>query len=219
MPAQTVAAVIRVSAAVAFLLSGAAVVIAAVLPQLYPVWGTPWADVLDVLAANVGVWQFDTVLFLASAMLALVGAGLAFWPGRDALAPLWGASLLVLTVGTVLWATNLTFRLTVVVAAAQSGELGADPWFPVAADWVAGVWRTAAVLIIAGIVGLGVALLVSRRLARWVGWTTLALAAVSAIIFAVLQDMPPVVVYLPVLPWGIALLLPSSHADARAPRP
>lgn len=170
-------------------------------------WGTPWTDVLDVLADNTDTWLLDTALFLASAVLALVGAGLAFWPERDALAPVWGASPLALTVGTALWAINLAFRLTVVITVAQSGELGSDPWFPVAADWVAGVWRIAAVLLIASMLGIGVALLVSRRLARWVGWTTLVLAAGSALLFAVLRDMPPVVVYLPVLLWGIALLL------------
>ena len=162
------------------------------LPQLYPVWGTPWVDVLDVLADNIDIWRIDSVLFLASAILTLVGAALAFWPRRDALGPLWGGSLLVLTVGTTLWVLNLAFRLTVVVAVAQSGEVGSDPLFAVASS----------------LVGLGVALLISRRLARWVGWTTLALAVVSAIIFSVLRDMPPVVIYLPALLWGVALLLP-----------
>ena len=65
-----------ITAAVILLASAVVLVVAATLPQLYPIWMRREVDTLGLVRERLGVWLFDSRLFLASAIGTAVGAGL-----------------------------------------------------------------------------------------------------------------------------------------------
>ena len=104
-------------------------VVAATLPQLYPIWMRREVDTLGLVRERLGVWLFDSRLFLASAIGTAVGAGLLFGGVDGPGAPLADTSLLLLGIGTALWCVNITFRVSTTAAAARDFT-DTPPWYP-----------------------------------------------------------------------------------------
>lgn len=191
-----------VIAAVCLAIATIAVWVAALMPQFYPVWAGQ--DPLAVIGAHAGLWRVNAVLFLGSAIATLVGVALAVPTSSS---PLAVPSLLVLTTATALWSFELALRLSVVPAVAQDRTSEGEAWLNVAQSWSATAWYIAAVLLILAFAGIGAIIVTTALMPVWVGWVTLASAVASAALFIAIRDMPPVVVYFPVLTLAVGAVI------------
>lgn len=196
-----------ITAAVILLASAVVLVVAATLPQLYPIWMRREVDTLGLVRERLGVWLFDSRLFLASAIGTAVGAGLLFGGVDGPGAPLADTSLLLLGIGTALWCVNITFRVSTTAAAARDFT-DTPPWYPYLVRLSVAVWHTAAIFLGLTLIGIGLLIILFGVLPAWSGWTTLAIAAVHFGLLIVTRDAPPLLFYSMPAVWGIAALLP-----------
>jgi hypothetical protein len=193
--------------AVLLLTGTATALVAALLPQLFPVWMARGRDSIRTIHDHLRVWKLDSLLFLASAGTTLAGTVLLF-EGRDARHdPLIQSCLTLLVVGTALWSANLAFRLTVTVTVAQALEDGPPAWYGPMGQWAAGLWLVGAGFLGVAFSGLGLAIVLGAVLPAWSGWIAIAFGLISLGLAAFTRDTPPVILYLIPLPWGIAALI------------
>src|SRR2546421_9507663 len=127
---------------------GAAVLIAAFLPSLYPVWTARAVNAVGIIAQHRGTWRLANVLFAAGAGLTL--AGLAALTGRLNARPaatgiLPTVALTLMALASALWLANLAFRLTVTmrVAGAVANGGTVPDWDGDVNAWTGGLWSLA----------------------------------------------------------------------------
>jgi hypothetical protein len=190
------------------LLTGTATaLVAALLPQLFPVWMARGRDSIRTIHDNLRVWQVDSLLFLVSAGTTLAGAVLLFGSRAGLSGPLVQPCTALLVVGTALWSANLAFRLTVTVAVARALEERPPAWYEPLGQWVGGLWLVAAAFLGVGFFGLGLAIVFGTGLPAWSGWAAIVLALISLGLLAFTRDTPPIILYLIPMPWAVAALL------------
>ena len=196
-----------IAAAIILLACVAALIVAASLPQLYPVWMAREVDTIAIVHDNLRVWQVDTAFFLVSAVGAALGAGLLFGGVRGDGTALALTSLILLGIGTTLWCVNLAFRFSTTAAVARDLGGATPQWYPYLVRLSVSVWHVAAIFLGLTLIGLGVLILVFDVLDAWSGWVTLGIAAVHWGTLAVTRDAPPLLFYLTPAAWGIAALV------------
>lgn len=190
------------AAATGFLaLSAVLVWVAALTPGLYPVWFR--RDALGVIGRRPVLWRVNAVLFLASATAALVGLALVFGASTD---PFAAPALLLLCMGTALWAIDTGLRLSVVDRVARHRDAYGERLLELLQSWSNAIWYHAAAVLILAFAAMGVVILSTGVLDAWAGWMLLGSALVSTVVFALTRDAAPIVIYLPVLPLAAATL-------------
>jgi len=171
----------------------------------------PLQEQLPVIAAHVGRWQWGFGGVLAGGVV--TGFGLAMLSSllRDAgdrvLSRL---GLIGFLFGAVFWATNVTFRMSVMVWVAQATAAGAampDFWPPLNA------WSTTFVIVYLNLAYLslaayGGALLLTRLLPRWIGWATIVWSSAWLVGDLVAQLRIPAVLHIMPFVIGVLLMLP-----------
>ena len=107
------------------LAGGIAVLVAAFIPALYPVWTARGINAIPLIAQHRGTWQLANWLFVAGAVLTLAGLGaLAPLLNRPTHSALPSTALTLMTLASTLWIANLTFRLTITVRTADLTSAG-----------------------------------------------------------------------------------------------
>jgi hypothetical protein len=190
---------------------GAAVLIAAFLPALYPVWMARGVHALTLIGQHRGAWQLANWLFAAGAGLTLAGlaaltAVVSRQPGAGAL-PTTALGLMVLA--STLWIANLAFRLTAtvrVVDAVSAGHAVPD-WYEPINNWVGALWYAAALSGAAATIGYGLVVAGGGVLPGWTGWLAIGVGVFMLGLFAVTRDVPPVLLYLAPTAFGITALI------------
>ncbi|MGB4135919.1 MAG: hypothetical protein WA971_05115 [Microbacterium sp.] len=175
--------------------------VAALTPQFFRVWMGA-SDSLDVVAQHAALWRVNALFFLVGAVATLVGCVLVFASEHG---PLASSALVLLTIATALWAMSLAVRMSVVPDVALHRSPQADSLLAMLQSVAAAAWGVAAVLLILAWVGIGAEVLTSAMLPAWVGWVCLGWSALAAVWYIATRDMPPIIVYLPVLPLAVAV--------------
>lgn len=179
---------------------GLAVVAAASLPSLLLVWRADAVDAVRMIGENLGAYRLSSVLFAVGAALTIAGFGALT---RLLGGPVAQAGLILMSVATALWLSNLAFRLTVTLRVAADG--GPVPsWYAPMSAWTVGLLATAAVLAGCALLCYGVAVL--SVWPRWAGFTALAFGAGVLGLFLATLNVPPILLYLAPLALGIAAL-------------
>jgi hypothetical protein len=195
---------------------GTAVLIAAFLPALYPVWMARGVHTLALIGQHRSAWQLANWLFAAGAALTLAGlaaltAVVGRQPGAGAL-PTTALGLMVLA--STLWTANLAFRLTVTVHAVDAVSAGhpVPDWYEPVNNWVGALWYAAALSGAAATIGYGLAVVGGGVLPGWTGWLAIAVGVFMLGLFAVTRDVPPVLLYLAPTAFGITALIRAAAA-------
>lgn len=173
---------------------------AALMRQFWPVWLR--TDPLGPVARHPVLWRWNSLLFLTSALATWAGAFLTFAPVPN---PLVVPALILLTAATALWAATAPFRIFVMTAAATDPTPGHETRYAKLLPWETTSWLIAAGLLIVVFSAVGAIVLTTGVLPAWVGWTTLGSAVFSTGLLIATRDLPPVVVYLPLLPLTVAV--------------
>ena len=158
---------------------------------------------LKSIAANeqAHLWTSGTFLLATVTTLAgLIPLTHALRSAGDRLLAVLG--LVAFLFGAILWTIHLTFRLTVMIWAAREFARTAapPPWFEPWSDWAGLLFGIYSVLAYLAIMAYGAALLQTRLLARWVGWTCLVFGLLAAPFVG-----PPLFIH--VMPWFVGILL------------
>jgi hypothetical protein len=189
---------------------GVAVLIAAFLPSLYPVWTARAVDAVGIIAQHRGIWRLANVLFAVGAGLTL--AGLAALTGRLSGGPTTTVALTLMALASVLWLANLAFRLTVTMRVAGAvADGGTVPdWYEDVNAWTGGLWSVAALAGALATVCYGLAIVGAGpvgALPAWTGWLALGIGALMLVLFLVTRDVPPFLLYLAPTAFGVAALI------------
>ncbi|MFS8096331.1 hypothetical protein LFM09_04250 [Lentzea alba] len=179
---------------------GLAVVAAASLPSLLPVWRAGAVDAVRMIGENLGAYQVSSVLFAVGAALTLAGLGALT---RLLGGPVAVTGLVLMSVATALWLGNLAFRLTVTVQMAREGGV-VPSWYVAMNAWTVGLLAVAAVLAGLALLCYGVAVL--NVWPRWAGFVALVFGAGVLGLFLATLNVPPILLYLAPLALGIAAL-------------
>jgi hypothetical protein len=196
-----------VLSAVLLLTGTATALVAALLPQLFPVWLARGRGSIRTIHDNLRVWQLDSLLFLASAGTTLAGTVLLFGGRVGRSGALVQSCVALMVVGTALWSADLAFRLTVTVAVARALKDGPPAWYESMSQWAGGLWLVGAGFLGAAFCGLGYAIILGALLPPWSGWVAIAFGLLSFGLLGFTRDTPPIVLYLIPLAWGVAALL------------
>jgi hypothetical protein len=190
---------------------GAAVLTAAFLPALYPVWLARGTSALTLIGQHRGAWQWANWLFGVGAGLTVAGlAALTTLvnrqPGTGAPA---AAALALMVLAATLWTANLAFRLTVTISVADAVSTGrATPdWYEPVSAWVGALWYAAALLGAAATIGYGLTVRGGDVLPGWTGWLAISVGGFMLGLFAVTRDVPPVRLYLAPTAFGVTALI------------
>lgn len=190
---------------------GTAVLIAAFLPSLYPVWTARGVNAVTLISRHRGSWLLANWLFAVGAWLTLAGlaafaALLGRHPGTSALP---AAALTLMVLASTLWTVNLAFRLTVTIRAVDALSVdGAVPdWYEPVNAWAGGLWCAAAVTGTSATVAFGLATIGANVLPSWTGWLAIALGLVILGLFAATRDVPPILLYLAPTTYGVTALI------------
>ncbi len=159
---------------------------------------------LEMVEANRAGHLWTSVSFLIATVVTIAGLvvfGVALREAGDRLAS--GIGLLLFVFGSVFWTLHLAFRLTVMVKAAEEWKLTAatPAWFEPWKSWAAVLFALYSVLAYMGLAAYGAALLQTRWLPRWVGWTCI----VAGMLALPLGGLP-LFVHVPLWLVGIAAL-------------
>ncbi len=199
---------------------GAAVMVAAFVPSLYPVWLARGVNAIALISQHRDSWQLANWLFGIGAGLTLAGlaaltALLNRQPGAGLLPP---TSLALMTVATTLWIANLGFRLTVTVRTVDSFSTGGQipDWYEPVNSWTAALWSAAALTGVAATIGYGLAVIGSGVLPGWTGWLVVGVGAVMLGLFVFTRDVPPFLLYVAPMALGVMALIRTVTADRLA---
>jgi hypothetical protein len=201
---------------------GTAVLVAAFLPSLYPVWLARGVNALTLISPHRGSWQLANWLFGIGAGLTLAGlAALTALLNRQpqpgaGLLPT--ASLALMTVATTLWIASLGFRLTVTVRTVDAVSTGGQvpDWYEPVNSWSGALWSAAALTGAAATIGYGFAMIDGGVLPGWTGWLALGVGAVMLGLFVFTRDVPPFLLYLAPTAFGVMALIRVATADRLA---
>ena len=192
--------------------------IGAVMPLTDPkgnfIWYLPPREWLLVIFAHPVLWQWTNLLFLGGSVVTVLGLVLLttiLWAAGDhALAPL---GLSAFFFGTGLWVIQLVFRLSVDLWAAQeTARTGVVPTVYEPLNlWIRSLFVIYSVLAQSGIGAYGAALLATRVLPQWLGWTSIVFSLAGLSLLAFTGDAPPLMYYLMPMLMGILLLLRRSQ--------
>ena|SRR5436190_21673783 len=182
---------------------GVAVLIAAFIPSLYPVWTARGVDAVALIARHRGSWQVANVLFAVGAGLTL--AGLAALTSLLDRQPLPTVGLTLMALASALWLANLAFRLTVTLRV--SGRATVPDWYEDVNAWTGGLWSIAAVAGALAMLCYGFAVTGSRLLPGWTGWVAVGIGVLMLGLFLVTRDVPPLLLYLAPTAFGVTALL------------
>jgi hypothetical protein len=189
----------------------AAVMVAAFLPQLYPVWIARGVDAVALIVPRRGSWQLANWLFAAGAGLTLAGlgtlTGVLDWP--PAARTTSTAALALVALASVLWLATLAFRLTVTVRVVDlvAGGGTVPDWYEPVSSWAGGLWAVAALSGALAIVGYGVTVLRAGVLPAWTGWTGIGVGVLMLGLYALLRDVPPFLLYIAPAVFGVTALV------------
>jgi len=192
------------------LAGGIAVLVAAFIPALYPVWTARGINAIPLIAQHRGTWQLANWLFVAGAVLTLAGLGaLAPLLNRPTHSALPSTALTLMTLASTLWIANLAFRLTITVRTADLTSAGsATPdWYEHVNAWTGGLWYAAALTGGLATIGYGLATTGGAVLPAWTGWTAIGLGVVMLGLFLITRDVPPFLLYLAPTIFGVTALI------------
>lgn len=138
---------------------------------------------LEEVAASPEGHLWTSANFLLATLITIAGLGfftVALREAGDRFAAV--AGLFTYSLGAVFWILHLAFRLTVMREVAEEyGRSASTPlWYPPWNEWAGLLFGIYSVLAYLGIVAYGVALLRTGLLARWVGWTCVAVGLLAA---------------------------------------
>jgi hypothetical protein len=186
--------------------AGIAVLVAAFIPSLYPVWTARGVNAVTLIGQHRGTWQVANWLFAAGAALTLAGLGVLT---RLLNHPLGGAALTLMTLASTLWIANLAFRLTVTVRTADlvSGGGSVPEWYEQVNAWAGGLWYAAALTGAVALVGYGVAVTGGGVLPAWTGWLAVGFGVLMLGLFLITGDAPPILLYLAPTVFGVTALI------------
>ncbi len=190
---------------------GTAVLVAAFLPALYPVWTARGVNAVTLIGQHRGTWQLANWLFAAGAGLTLAGLGsltalLARRPGTGTL-PM--AALALTALASTLWLANLAFRLTVTVRTVDTvaGGGAVPDWYEHVNAWTGGLWSAAALTGGVAMIGYGLSVVAGGALPGWTGWLAVGFGALMLGLFAITRDVPPFLLYVAPTVFGVTALI------------
>ncbi|TWP50909.1 hypothetical protein FKR81_17665 [Lentzea tibetensis] len=188
-------------------LGGVAVVAAASLPSLLPVWRARGVDAVAIIGQHVGAWQLSSWLFAVGAALTLAGFGAL--NGVLERTTWSNAGLALMTLATALWMANLAFRLTVTVRVAEAVRAGGPvpEWYEPINAWTGGLLAAAAVTAGLALLCYGVTVLDGVTLPSWTGWLGIGFGVLVLGLLAATNNVPPILLYLAPLAFGIGALI------------
>ncbi len=158
---------------------------------------------LEAISSNPGGHMWTSASFMIATFITLAGLGLftgCLRKAGDHILSVFG--LFSFAFGSVFWIVHLTFRLTVMFQVAEEYAQNASQpqWFQPWNDWAGLLFGIFNVLAYLGIVSFGGALLHTRLLARWVGWTCVIVGFLAAPLFG-----PPLFIH--TVFWVIGILV------------
>ena len=179
-------------------------------PRLMRAWTAPQAIFLAIVGRHPAAWRATNLLFFGGTVL--TAAGLALlpfvvpdgWPKGLAVAGAVGFAI-----AAVLWLVSLLYRLAVTPTTARRfGDAGAiDPWVATLDDLNAALFKGFIVVALVGIAAIGIAATAGGPIPTPIGWGAAVLSGLFVAGLVLTGDMPPFVVYLAPLAFGVALLV------------
>jgi len=176
---------------------------------------------LGVVFTHPTLWWWASVLFLSGTLVTLLGFAqlttLLRGAGDQAFSHL---GLLTLVFGAVLWVIVLAFRLSIDFWAAQeTARTGVLPAFYLPlTQWTDALFALYTILTFLAAVAYGGALVSTRLLPPWVGWTTIVYSLVALGLVVAFGNAPPLLHYLLPIVMGILLLLRRYQVPAGSQR-
>jgi hypothetical protein len=165
---------------------------------------------LLVIAASTPLWQSSLSLFISGVIVTALGFALLTRllceSGERSFSHL---ALIAVLFAAVLMVIYLAFDLGVDPPAAQeTARTGVVPgYYAPLSLWATALFYVYTVLAFSALALYGGALLVSRMLPRWLGWTAIIYGLAGLGLFAYAHDVPPFLHYLLPITMGILLLL------------
>jgi hypothetical protein len=197
-------------------LGGLAVVIAAFIPSLYPVWMARGVNAVTLLSERRETWQVANWMFAVGGWLTLAGlAGLTSLLNRQpGTGPASTVALTAMALASTLWTATLAFRLTVTVRVLDTVRNGdaVPEWYEPLNGWAGGLWNAAALIGAVALVGYGLAVVGGSVLPGWTGWVALGFGVVMLGFFALTRDVPPILLYLAPTTFGVTALIRAASA-------
>lgn len=201
---------------------GAALSIPLVDSKGISIFVLPPRQVLPVIAAHPQFWQWQSLLQLGGGVVAALGLvllTLVLWTARD-----WKISSLGLPLfcfSIMLWVIIEAFRLGTGVWATQQSAMTTPTLYDLLSLWIEGsLFAISVALAFCALAAYGGALLATKVLPRWTGWTILVYACVclGLIMFVGTTLIPPELVYVPLGFLGGVLLLQRSQSATEGHR-
>ena len=181
------------------------------------IYGLPPQQWLEVVFTHPTLWWWANVLVLSGTLVTLLGFAQPTMLLRGAGDQVFSSlGLMALVFGAVLWVIHLAFRLSIDFWAAQeTARTGVMPEFYVPLKaWIGVLFVLYTILTFLAAGAYGGALLSTRLLPRWLGWTVIVYSLAGLGLFAVTRDMPPLFHYLLPIVMGSLLLLRHSQLPA-----
>lgn len=174
------------------------------------VYMMPMPERFTFILGNAVLWGWACALFIAGALIALCGLVLLTGLLSDAGERIYSRlSLFTLAVGVILWTVEMGFRMSVGGWARTDGTNSTVlDLFLRLSGWVQVLFMVNTVLMLVGTAAYGVALLVTHFLPRWIGWLAVVVGLLGLVALLAFGDVPPFVIYIPILLVGIRLLIP-----------
>jgi hypothetical protein len=197
---------------------GAAVMFAAFLPALYPVWIARGVNAIPLIGQHRGTWQLANWLFAIGAVLTLAGlaalAGLLNRHTTTGTMP--SVALTLMALASTLWTANLAFRLSVIVGITDTATAGgAVPgWYEPVNAWTGAMWSAAALTGALAMIGYGLATTAGQVLPGWTGWLAVGFGVLIVGLFAITGDVPPFLLYVAPTVFGVTALIRTASAPA-----
>lgn len=196
------------------LLGGGVVFWAGAFTPPYRWWfGISVKEFLELVHAHQGVWLWIAAAFATGVLLTLAGLVVLGRSLRAAGDRMWtdlGQNAFLL--GGILWLASLAFRATAtVMAARQTAQEGVPPgWFEPMRMWSGGLFAVYMLLAYLAIAAYGRALRSTRIMPRWVAQFHLWFGLCAAVGFLARVPVfnPPLMVHLPLIILGVALMRP-----------
>lgn len=202
----------------ALLVGGAVAVFAAAGMPLRGVWTAGGPQAITSIAQQLTAWRWANGLFATG--LALTVAGLSgvtsLLRGNRPWAVLADIGLATYLLAAPLWLVSLVFRLTVAVTVADGVLRGAPvpDWYTPLAGSAEGLLNVYHAIASLALIAIGLSIMRSELVPRWVGWFT---AAIGIVLGATLLfgSSIPALLYIPSGVIGAALLLRAWRSPAK----
>jgi len=182
------------------------------------VWLLPLAEQLAVIGDNTGMWQWAHALFVAGAVITLLGiAGLGVEledTGGRLFARL---ATTIYLLSAVCWLVLVAFRSQVGVWASQEVvRTGVMPaFYEGLSSGLQALFMTYTVLAIVALALVGAALVQARFPAAWIGWFTIAYSLAELAMLVVTRDLAPLFNFVPPFVLGVSLLVKYARVGSK----